>query len=270
MPVRTVALRDYELILLTNGAVRNVGLIDLLPTASLAQATEDFAANPEFFGGSPGQVPITQNIAVLRTAGLTILVDTGLPVDFPDAWLGDVLQEAGISPESIDLVVLTHRDWDHVGGNMRDGLPVYPRAQYVIPTTEYHSFAEDEAKAELFVSQIQPLVDLGQLDVVADDAEVAPGVRYWLTPGHRPGTTSVLIGDEAVLLADTLHFAIQVRHPKWSAKFDSDPGLAAETRRAVLSRAARENLLLAVPHIPDFGLGRIGEVGDSFIWQPAA
>ena len=80
----------------------------------------------------------------------------------------------------------------------------------------------------------------------------------------------MLIGDEAVLLADTLHFAIQVRHPKWSAKFDSDPGLAAETRRAVLSRAARENLLLAVPHIPDFGLGRIGEVGDSFIWQPAA
>ena len=66
------------------------------------------------------------NVAVVRSAGRTILIDSGLGTEFPDfpraGQLGMRLSAAGVEPSSVTDVVLTHLHMDHIGGLLVDGL----------------------------------------------------------------------------------------------------------------------------------------------------
>ena len=66
------------------------------------------------------------NVAVVRSGGKTILIDSGLGTEFPDfpraGQLAMRLQAAGITPSSVTDVVLTHLHMDHIGGLLVDGL----------------------------------------------------------------------------------------------------------------------------------------------------
>ena len=61
---------------------------------------------------------------LIRSAGRTILVDTGLgprPADTPDVPWGELLRDftaKGVRPEEVDMVVMTHLHRDHVGWNL--------------------------------------------------------------------------------------------------------------------------------------------------------
>ena len=58
---------------------------------------------------------------LIRSAGRTILVDTGLgprPADTPDVPWGELLRDFsanGVRPDEVDMVVMTHLHRDHVG-----------------------------------------------------------------------------------------------------------------------------------------------------------
>src|ERR1700712_2834419 len=66
------------------------------------------------------------NVAVVRSGGKTILIDSGLGTEFPDfsraGQLAMRLHAAGIAPSSVTDVVLTHLHMDHIGGLLVDGL----------------------------------------------------------------------------------------------------------------------------------------------------
>ncbi|HEY6096943.1 MAG TPA: hypothetical protein VIU83_02720 [Candidatus Deferrimicrobium sp.] len=65
-------------------------------------------------------------------------------------------------------------------------------------------------------------------------------------PGHTPGHIALLVssGKEALLnAADTVHHhVLMFAHPEWTSAFDTDPKMAAETRRKILQRAAGDGL----------------------------
>lgn len=60
------------------------------------------------------------NVAVVRSGGRTILIDSGLGTEFPDfpraGQLANRLVAAGIDTASVTDVVLTHLHMDHIGG----------------------------------------------------------------------------------------------------------------------------------------------------------
>lgn len=241
---------------------------NMFPNIDRAEIESKFVDSPQFFGGNSEEMKFTINTFLIQINGKKILVDTGIPVDSPDSVLLESLKEAGIGLDEIDLVILTHRDGDHVGGSCRDGVALYPNATYLIATTEYQGFKSDPARSELFTNSVAILEAAGKLKVVGEDAEVFPSVTLWPTPGHRGGATSVLVGDQLAIMADTWHTPVQVGNPGWSIKFDEDATLAAATRKLSMDRLSKEHRTVAVPHTIGFGLGKIKESGSGQTWEP--
>src|SRR6185312_16577912 len=83
----------------------------------------------------------------LRSAGRTVLVDTGLspapvragvPAGAP---LLPALTAAGVDAADVDVVVCTHLHADHVGGTTGPGGdPAFPRARYLFSRPDLEFF----------------------------------------------------------------------------------------------------------------------------------
>lgn len=94
------------------------------------------------------------NILYVDTGTERILVDSGggkADKDLPGHSL-DNLRAAGITPESIDTIIIWHYHLDHTGGLLDvDGKAVFERARLVVPRLEH-----DHVMNEQFLATISP------------------------------------------------------------------------------------------------------------------
>lgn len=194
---------------------------------------------------------------VRHPAGL-VLVDTGIgdlrrpPFDV-DGRLVEELEMAGVSPDDVSNVVLTHLHGDHAGAACRpDGSATFPNARYHVHPEDWSFFAEHRTPGD-FTGRfaMAGLESLGVLDLDPSDHDVMPGVSLRHAAGHTPGHRVVRLddGNDTLLLAgDLLHTPPQVVHPAWVGNHDEDPEVAAEQRAIWIERARREGWAVCVTH----------------------
>ena len=224
------------------------------------------------------------NPTVIRTAGQTVLVDTGVGADTamqPGATSGFLMRNLaviGIGPDDIDTVILSHFHGDHVSGLVApDGGPAFPRAAITVPANEWSFWMDDGElaratpgrKQDLFAHNrrvFEPLAD--RVHTHAWDDEVVPGVIAVGTPGHSVGHTSYLVssGGESIFLIQDVsnHPAVSLAHPGWHLAFDQEPIAAEATRRRTLEWLAREQLPVQGFHFPFPGRAFIEADGDAY------
>ncbi len=195
------------------------------------------------------------------------------------------LKAAGINPEDIDMVLITHAHPDHVGGLLdTEGNLGFPNAHYYVAQKEWDywmsadpSTVEAEAlrkHLELLVNEARRAFDAikDQVTLVGNGEELLPGVRVGGTYGHTPGHVLVCIsaGDQTVYnISDVVVDPLFVEHSEWAPAIDMDAGQADKARRRFFAEAAEENALVFAHHLGPFpNLGRIVRKGDSWQWQP--
>lgn len=219
------------------------------------------------------------NILLVEQDGKRLLVDSGQGAGAQPR-LGQLLPHlrgAGISPDQIDHVFITHFHIDHINGLIDSrGEPIFSRATYSALRAEWEYWFSPhtlerigEERAVLLRSQLLPLQDRFQL--VEDGQPIAPGISARLMPGHSPGHTGLLLesnGERLLHAVDLLHHQAQMLYPGWHIKFDSDRAQAEATRRSVLAQAADERLLTMFYHLPFPAIGHVIRVRDAFGWQP--
>lgn len=114
------------------------------------------------------------------TAGLT-----GKDIRSVEAYLKD----HGVSAEEITTIILTHLHYDHI-----TGAEIFKRARFVVQQKEL-AFAL--SPHPLFKKSYRPsLFQNLNFDVVQGDTLLFPGIEVLLTPGHTPGTQSVMVETE--------------------------------------------------------------------------
>lgn len=215
-----------------------------------------------------------------------VLIDTGVGVHDPDnpGRLMARLAEAGIDALSIDAVVISHADFDHIGG-ATDGTQLsFPDAEHNILRTEVKFWEDRPVRlapsplyGEVFRSRVNTVPPIaldalrkGRLQLVDDGAEVARGVTMIAAPGHTPGNAVVRIesgGEVLLFVADLLYQPENIGIASWVSQYDYDPTLVVETRRRVLDEAASGGSLLMAYHLPFPGLGRVRRTGSAWEWM---
>lgn len=250
------ALRDGELSVPNDGAVLAMGEpkadVDALLTAA---------------GLSTESLSISIQPLLVRAGERVVLFDAGAAGQMgTQGKLPASLAAAGVSPDQVTDVLISHLHGDHVAGLVGGGALAFPNATIRMSADEWTALQADAQMAEL-VRIITPKVE-----TFAPNAEILPGVRSVDIDGHTPGHSGFEIasGDERLLyVADTVHHhIISVQRPTWTIAFDGDEAVAEASRQAVLARAADENLRVYAFHFPFPGLGRVERQGDGFAWSP--
>jgi N-acyl homoserine lactone hydrolase len=152
---------------------------------------------------------------VVTFPGGAALVDTG--VGGPEEWLtdwrvvnrsvADALDELGMTPGDIGLVINTHLHFDHCGQNA-----VFKHASFYVQRAEL-----DRARSQS--PQLAGWFDFmnARFELLDGDAEVLPGLRAIATPGHTVGHQSVLVesadGGSDVLIGDAAYQPRQYHDP---------------------------------------------------------
>lgn len=195
-----------------------------------------------------------------------LLFDTGMMA----GGLLAAMQDAGLSPEDVTHVVLTHMHPDHIGGLTDDaGAPTFPNAAYVAGRVEFDAWAA--MNDETFEAKVRPFE--GQMTFVAEGDEVVPGITAVETFGHTPGHMSFRVegGDRRMLIAGDVvnHYVWSMQHPDWEVAYDNDKAMAAETRRRVLGMLAEERMAMQGYHMPAPGVGFVEARDEGFRWVPA-
>jgi len=97
----------------------------------------------------------------------------------------------GLTPNDVDVIILTHLHWDHCMGVRK-----CKKAQVIIQEEEWkgaynHHYMLGGAYAPRWVYE-----EMTNLKLVRGDVELFPGIRAIFTPGHTPGGQSIAINTE--------------------------------------------------------------------------
>jgi glyoxylase-like metal-dependent hydrolase (beta-lactamase superfamily II) len=223
---------------------------------------------------------------LVNTGQQLILVDAGAGTWFGGGSLGRLvnsLRNAGYSPEQVDRVLVTHLHSDHVGGlTTQDGKRVFPNAEILVSKAESDfwlspAIAANAAKdVQPFFQSAQaiaaPYIKAGKWHTFNDSDALVDGMRLLSLHGHTPGHTGYAFsskGKTILFWGDTIHEElVQLSHPDITVVFDIDHDAAAATRNKLLPALAREGALIAGPHMPFPGMGRLRKETNGYVWAP--
>jgi glyoxylase-like metal-dependent hydrolase (beta-lactamase superfamily II) len=225
---------------------------------------------------------------LVNTGKQLILVDAGAGAWYGGRALGRLaasLRSAGYTPEEVDLVLVTHLHPDHVGGlTTQDGKRVFPNAEVYVAKAESDFWLSPEIAAKapkdaqpFFQSAhaiAAPYIKAGKWHAFGDSETIVDCMRLVPLPGHTPGHTGYEFssnGQKILFWGDIIHLQrVQLQHPEVTAIFDIDQTAAAATRNQLLPKLAREDVVIAGPHMLFPGLGRLHKEGSGYSWTPVA
>jgi glyoxylase-like metal-dependent hydrolase (beta-lactamase superfamily II) len=233
----------------------------------------------------PRKSTTSVNTWLINTGRHVVLVDTGGSSHFVPT-LGRLpkhLADAGVSPDQIDVVVITHMHPDHVPGLLdADKKVMFKNAVVHVGDEEYafwtsdevYSKVPDDAKGffDLARMSTKPYEDAGKLQTYKDGASILSGITAMAARGHTPGHSMVHLssnGSDLLLWGDIVHNAVlQFPEPDRSIVYDADPAMAIASRKRVFDMVASDGLLFAGAHLPFPGLGRATKAQSGYTYVP--
>lgn len=289
MTDKTIGLMNVSALVDCVGAARQIGEMMLDPPQNLIQDNLDWLL-PNLIEATSQRLILSYQSFVLQIGDQTILVDAAIGEDghFPDRpdwhhaksdWLNQ-LGKAGLTPEDIDIVFLTHLHMDHTGWLTRwtgqHWQPTFPNARHLVSESELEYWTKNHGKfaymADSVPDCIFPVWDAGLFEYVAPGDEIALGLEVVDLAGHSVGMIGLEYRENGRLLAsfcaDLMHHPLQMTAPELSTIFCYDAAVAALIRMAKLAEYAREDTVMFCGHFPGESAGTVDVDGTGFRFTP--
>lgn len=289
MTPKTIAdMRVYALLDSVGPTRRPGDLLRDLPAATV-QANRDWLV-PDYVTPDTGLMVMAYTSYLIKLGGKTILVDCAVGEDgnYParsdwhlgkSNWLNH-LGQAGLAPEGIDIVFLTHLHVDHTGWLTRktaDGwMPTFPNARHLTHAAELDYWPSRHAwfafMSTSLLDSVMPVIDAGLIEIVGPEAELVPGLFVTDLAGHSPGMMGLEYRDGtrvlASFVADLMHHPIQMAAPQCATVFCFDTDAAVAARRAKLAQYAADETMMFCNHFPGESAGLALPKGSGYRFQP--
>jgi glyoxylase-like metal-dependent hydrolase (beta-lactamase superfamily II) len=225
------------------------------------------------------------NPIVVNTGAKLVVIDTGMGEAGFKASKGmngqflTNLAAAGIDPNAVDAVIISHYHGDHVNGLLRaDNSLAFPNAEILVPAAEHTFWMDDGEMSRAPKGRMEDLFKnnrrvfagdvMKHLRTYEEGKEVVPGITAVGTHGHSWAHNSHIVasGSSSVYVqADVTHVPfLFARNPGWHAFYDQDPAIAEATRRKVYDMLVAEKMLVQGFHYPFPSLAHIEKSGSGY------
>ena len=169
------------------------------------------------------------------------------------------LAKLGVTPEEIDIVILTHLHCDHV-----ELAYLYKNAKFIVQKKELeYARHPHPLDADFYVkSYFEGL----NYDIIDGDAKIEPGISVFLSPGHSPGGQSIEIKTSAgkaiipgfCCVGDTFKQTEAMKHRGWEVTIPLIHQDARETYDSALKVKRRADIILSLHGPENIGVEKVG------------
>ncbi|MDJ1009667.1 MAG: MBL fold metallo-hydrolase [Paracoccaceae bacterium] len=262
------------------------------PPEDLLRGLPDDRTDPDWLApyfSDDGRMLLAYQSFVLRLGDRVIVVDCAVGEDgeFPmrpdwdrkkSNWLAH-LGQAGVTPDEVDTVFLTHLHVDHTGWLTRlEGdvwSPTFANARHLTTKVEHDFWLARHQDFPYMGASVRdsvtPVVEAGLFDFVEAGDEVAPGLTVVDLAGHSPGMIGLEYREDGKLLAafnaDLMHHPLQMAFPEVTTLFCADADRASAVRQEKLAEYADAGTIMFCNHFPgeSAGLSERDGVGYRFV-----
>jgi glyoxylase-like metal-dependent hydrolase (beta-lactamase superfamily II) len=217
------------------------------------------------------RITLAARCLLIRGEGKTILVDTGngnkwndklkdiYRLDHSKFALEDSLSAAGVKPEEVTDVILTHLHFDHCGGSTKivDNklVPTFPNATHYVQKAhwELSQNPTDRDRASFMKDDFQLLHEKGMLKFTDGEQEIFPGISVVVCNGHTTAQQLPKISDgknTLLFLCDLVPTTSHIPFP-YIMGYDLRPLVTLEEKKRILTQAEREGWVLFFEHDPE-------------------
>ncbi|MGE4619187.1 MAG: MBL fold metallo-hydrolase [Planctomycetota bacterium] len=188
-----------------------------------------------------------------------------LPEGESEPPLRRAIRTAGVDPDKVTDLIITHLHFDHVGGattldDSGDAIAVLPAATHWVQQANWNTAIDPNLreKASYIRQNFEPL-EACRLEKLDGDGEILPGISVESVDGHTLGMQTVRVeGDGRVLryLADLAPTRHHLR-AAWTMGYDISAITVIEEKARILGAALDEEALLVLEHDPISPTARI-------------
>ncbi|MGZ9810260.1 MBL fold metallo-hydrolase [Pseudoroseicyclus sp. H15] len=243
---------------------------------------EEMARLKEEYRLPEDHIPMDLNPVVMNTCGKLWLIDTGMGPTV--TWWGETMGEiisnlkaAGIEPDQIDGILLTHLHPDHAFGLIdAEGRAAFPNATLYVSDVDWAEWTNEAnvSKTDSHIGSwtegarkaVAPYRD--RLSIFKAGEDIAPGITTFSVAGHAAGMVAFIFESEGQKMAftgDACHHQVyDPHHPEWffHMEFDTSPEQGTEAKRAIFKKCVEEGITFHGYHFPYPGMGEIIDHGD--------
>lgn len=272
---------DIEVISIYDGIWQNDGFGGIAVDVSEDQVKTALSSA----GLTTDYIPIEFAFTAVKTGGKTILLDAGTGGQLaPTAGLASKggFEAAGITPDSVDTILISHMHPDHIYGLMEKdtNAQLFPDAEIVVSETEFNFWTDPALIPKLperrkgLAKRIQATFpDWKNVTRFNGEKELAPGIRAVESFGHSPGHVSFHISsgdDDLLLIGDAIIVpALFLANLDWQLSFDADKAQATATRQSIVEKAIADNMTIGGYHFGFPNAGKIEKDGAGHVFVPA-